>query len=137
MKLIKVFIVTILVCYSFNLKAQYYKLINLTEKQIKEKVVEFPIVIRDSSEHEFVPFLIFKNKDNEIKLAVYFFSNKCYLVKEFKSSNSINSIISSADLEFNKIAENRWRSKENTFEVSLLINPDQVMIEYIRGISSY
>ena len=137
MKLAKLFVITLLVSASLSARAQYHKLLNLTERQIKDKITEFPIVNRDSSEHEFIPYLTFKNKDNETQLVVYFFGNKCYQVKHFTPSTSFNSIMDSADKMFNRIGKGRWRSKENTFEVSIIDIPEKVVTIYSRGISTY
>lgn len=59
----KVFFIILLLFISLSLKAQYYKLLNLTEKQVLEKVTEFPFVTRDSSKHEFVTYLTFKKQE--------------------------------------------------------------------------
>ena len=53
--------------------AQYSKLLRLTEKEVRQKVKEFPIVERDSSEHEMIPYLLFKNRKKELKLVCSFF----------------------------------------------------------------
>lgn len=133
----KVFAVALLICCFSSLKAQFHNLLNLTEKQIKEKLIEFPIVSRDSSKHEFVSYLTFKNKENEVQLVIFFFANKCYLINHYTSQKSIDSIVNRANLEFNRIGENRWRSKTNTFEVFITATPDQVVTMYSRGISNY
>ena len=135
MRLSKIFAVTLLIFISISSKAQYYKMLNLTEKQIREKITEFPIVTRDSSEHEFVPFLVFKNKNNETQLVCYFFSKKCYLIKRFTKLESFDSIVNLANKQFVKIGKERWKNKENTFEVSILVTPDKVVTHFSRGIS--
>ena len=129
--------ISLLVSASLSSRAQYHKLLNQTEKQITDKITEFPIVNRDSSEHEFISYLTFKNKDNETQLVVYFFGNKCYMIKYFTPPISLNSIIDSADIMFNRLGKDRWRSKENTFEVSIINTPEKVVTIYSRGISRY
>jgi len=133
----KVLALALLMCCFSNLKAQYHNLLNLTEKQILEKLTDFPIVSRDSSEHEFVPYLTFKNKEDKVQLVVYFFGNRCHLIKHYTLPKSIDSIVNKANVAFNNIGENRWRSKTNTFEVSIMATPDQVITIYSRGISTY
>lgn len=137
MKFKKILIIAFFLCASLSSKAQYFKLLNLTEKQVKAKVTEFPIVSRDSSEHEFVSYLTFRNKDSEIQMVTYFFGGNCYLIKEFKSLESLKLVINSADKLFNRNGENRWRSKDSTFEVSILKTPERIVTSYSRGISTY
>lgn len=135
MRLTKTFAVTLLIFISLSSKAQYYKLLNLTEKQIREKITEFPIVTRDSSEHEFVPFLEFKNKNNETQLICVFFSKKCYLIKQFTKPESFDSIVNLANKQFVKIGKERWKNKENTFEVTMTAYPEKVITRFSWGIS--
>jgi hypothetical protein len=133
----KVFALALLISCFSNLEAQYHNLLNLTEKQLQEKLTDFPIVSRDSSEHEFVPYLTFRNKENKVQLVISFFANKCYLIKHYTLPKSLDSIVNRANLEFNRIGENRWRSKTNTFEVFITATPNQVVTMYSRGVSTY
>lgn len=87
-------------------------MLKLTEKQIREKITEFPIVTRDSSAHEFVPYLVFKNKNNETQLICVFFSKKCYLIKQFTKPESFDSIVNLANKQFVKIGKERWKIKK-------------------------
>jgi len=133
----KAFVIILLLFISLSSKAQYYKLLNLTEQQVREKVNEFPFVSRDSSKHEFVPFLTFKNKNNEVQLVCAFFANKCYLIYHYSKKELFESITSLADKSFNRISDNRWRSKDNTFEISISSLPDKVVTIFSSGISRY
>ncbi len=134
----KTFVITLLLFISLSSKAQYYKLLNLTEKQVREKVTEFPFVTRDSSKHEFVTYLTFKNKNNEIQLVCYFFfDSKCYLIYNYSKKESYESTVDWANKSFNQISENRWRSKDNTFEISIHSLPEKVATIFSRGISRY
>ena len=132
----KIYFISLLVLIFLSSKAQYYNLLNLTEKQVREKVTEFPIIIRDSSKHEFVPYLTFKNKHNEVKLVCYFFYNKkCYLIYQYSKKESYNLTIDSANKSFNYISQNRWRSKDNTFEMSISSFPDKIVTIFSKGVS--
>lgn len=122
---------------TFNTQGQYSKLLNSSEKQIREKVKNYKFVIRDSSEHEFVPYLTFKNRKNEPELVFTFFFGKCYMIRHFTPKKSFNSAKRSADKLYDKIEEEYWRDKEKKFEVRISSLKDKVMTTYTRGVSNY
>lgn len=130
-------LVVMLFCISISANGQHYKLLNLSEKQVREAVRNYHTVIRDSSEHEFTTTLIFKNKNNDVKLLLNFFGGKSYQVDYFSPKDSLDSAIKIADKLYDRIGDNYWRDKGRIFEVRILSVQDKIIISYNRGVSNY
>lgn len=135
MNIIKSVVIVFFLMISISSKAQYYKLLNLTEKEVLKKIKKYPIIIRDSSKHEFVPFLVFKNKNNEWQLRCTFSNKKCYLVRHVSKKKSYKSAVKKADREFIRVRKDKWKSKENTFEVFIDDIDGKVYTTFSRGVS--
>lgn len=122
---------------SISASGQHYKLLNLSEKQVRDEVRNYHLVIRDSSEHEFTTTLIFKDKNNEVQLRLNFFGGKSYQVDYFSAKESLDSAIKTADKLYDKIGNNYWRDKDRKFEVRIFSTQDKVITSYNRGVSDY
>ncbi|GGK62394.1 hypothetical protein ACD591_00170 [Rufibacter glacialis] len=130
-------IMAFLFCVSFGATGQHHELLNLTEKQVRQKVKAYHSVTRDSSEHEFVPFLIFRNNKNEVELICTFFAGKCYMAQYYSLKETLDSAVKSADKQYDRIGNNYWRDRKGQFEVQIISTPDKVITMYNRGVSHY
>jgi hypothetical protein len=130
-------LVVLFFCISISATGQHYKLLNLSEEQVRDEVRNYNSVIRDSSEHEFATTLIFKNKNNEVQLRLNFFGGKSYQVDCFSPKESLGSAIKAADKLYDRIGDNYWRDKDRKFEVRIFSTHDKVITSYNRGVSTY
>ena len=119
------------------LNGQYAKLLRLTEQEVREQVKEFPIVERDSSEHEMIPFLFFKNSQKESKLFCYFFyDRKCHLVRHITSPSTFKAAVKFANKNYIHVEDNKWISRDSMFTVRIDKFADKVVTSYSRGVDS-
>ncbi|GHA72223.1 hypothetical protein [Pontibacter akesuensis] len=132
-----ILLVVLFFCITISANGQHYKLLNLSEKQVRDEVRNYHSVIRDSSEHEFATTLIFKDKNNEVQLRLNFFGGKSYQVECFSAKESFDSAIKTADKLYDKIGDNYWRDKDKKFEVRIFSIQDKVITSYNRGVSRY
>ena len=133
----KVIIIFIIICCALKSEAQLYKLLNLTEQEVRKEVTKYHFV--DRREHDFNITLTFKNRAKEIEFycVFYFGLDKCGSVRSFESIKNLNKVKKKLDKQFTIIGSNRWRSKEGVFEVYININDDKMLISYSRGFSTY
>jgi hypothetical protein len=117
--------------------AQYSKLLRKTEKEVKVSIREFPIIERDSSEHEMVTYLMFKDKESELKLICYFFGGQCYRVKHYTSSSTFDALIDFASKSYHKVRDKVWISLDSTFTITINRFGDKVVVEYSSGVNRF
>mgnify|MGYP003576896869 CR=1 FL=1 len=116
---------------------QYAKLLRLTEQEVRQQVKQFPIVGRDSLEHEMIPYLFFKNSQKESKLFCYFFyDKKCHLVRHITSPSTFKAAVKFANKTYVLVEDNKWISRDSMFTVRIDKFADKVVTSYSRGVDS-
>jgi|GEM_PF-7057116 len=115
--------------------AQYSKLLRLTEDEVRKQVKEFPIVERDSSEHEMIPYLLFKNRKKEVKLVCYFYyDRKCHLVIHTSSQSTFRGAVGFANKSYQRVSNDKWLSRDSTYTILINKFDDKVVTNYVRRI---
>ena len=115
--------------------AQYVELLGLAEKEVLEKVKDYPVIVSRTSAHEpGVSFLQFKNREHEVKLFCSFFVGRCSQVIHYAPLSGYDSVVNFANRNF-EAADNKWISRDSTFTLTIRRLPDKVAISYSRGVS--
>lgn len=116
-------------------KAQYGKLLRLTQDEVRQEVKGFPIVERDSLEHEMMPFLLFKKSKEEIELICYFFyDRKCHLVRHITSPSTFTDAVKVANESYHRVSNDQWISRDSTYTIHIDQFDKKVVTTYIRGV---